>query len=157
VNPWSGADADRDGERMERELFAGRARALGPAAIPSLASVLRAAETSRETRAARSAHGRAFMAMMLAAACMTAAITKLPTAATTGAIAPDVDASAPRAASAYETAAAATCTLDDELLVSEESACFAPAPLFTAAPAVAASLAPPPTCSADESCAISAP
>jgi hypothetical protein len=154
VNPWSRAEPGS--EAMERELFARRARALetrrapevgSAGAVPSLASVLRAAkanEERRETDAARSAHGRTFVAMALAAACMMAAFTKLPSTPSTrarDAIAAEMDASAPRASLTLETASEETCTLDDEVLVSEERACLAPAPLFTAALAPALAIA----------------
>ena len=160
MNPWS--EAEPGSEAMDRELFARRARALEPAAVPSLSEVLRAAraeEDSRETRAARGAQGRAFVAMALAAACMTAAVTKLPGIATRGTIAAEVDASAPGATSKTEMATTAACELHDEVLMSEEQACFAPAPLFTAAP-TSTPLSPPSSplaCTASESCAMSTP
>jgi hypothetical protein len=148
VSPWS--RAERESEAAERELFVRRARALEPAVIPSLASVLRAADDeSRESDAARNAHGRTFVAMALAAACMMAAATKLPTTEARGMIAAERDAGAPRGYT-LETASAETCTLDDAVLFSEEKACSAPVPLFSAAPAgganvtLAASSLPPP-------------
>jgi hypothetical protein len=169
VNPWSGAEPGS--EAAERALFARRARAeqaLGPAVVPSLASVLEAARTSddgRETRAQRGAQSRAFVAMALAAACMAAAVTKLPTATTRGSIAADFDAGAPSATNGARGAgraiepAMATCELDDEVLMSEERACFAPTALFTVAPpptTAALSSAPPPiACTASESCPMS--
>ena len=172
MNPWS--EAEPGSEASERELFARRARALEPAAVPSLGEVLRAAraaaparaarsaEDSGDPRAARGAQGRAFVAMALAAACMTAAVTKLPGAAVRGSIAAEVDASAPGRApgpgsgSGTPLASSATCELEDEVLVSEERACFAPAPLFTVAPRSALISAPssPLACTASESCAI---
>ncbi len=167
MNPWSRAEPGS--EAVERELFARRARAMearGTASgAPSLASVRQAAKSgrrsravdeSREADASRSAHGRAFVAMALAAACMMAAFTKLPSAQPRDAIVADVDASAARggpSARALETRSSDTCTLDDEVLVSEERrSCLAPAPLFSAAPKLAiASVRSPTTCASDES------
>jgi hypothetical protein len=164
VNPWM--TAQPGSEALERDLFARRARAMEPAQVPPLAAVLRAVETNRETRAARGAQGRTFMAMALAAACLMAAFTRLPSTEATGAIVADLDASAPRQGTAVLTASAATCTLDDETsdpLMSIERACVAPAPLFTAAPP-SFTAAPPQssmpeslTCAAAESCAIATP
>ncbi len=124
---------------MERDLFARRARAMEPASVPSLASVLSAVDESRETSAARSAHGRALMTLALAAACMLASITKLPLTETRASIeGENIDASAPRALVA---ASESTCSLDDEIAASEERACVDPTRLFSATPSSLASRA----------------
>jgi hypothetical protein len=157
VSPWRSNESD---ERLERDLFARRARALEPAIVPSLASVLQQAEATREARGAR---GRAFVAMALAAACMMAAATRLPRteirAGVAESIAAEIDASATSVMSsavAQEVPPGATCSMDDEIFTSEERTCFAPAPLFTPAP----TFTPPPmtlACSSNESCAMSTP
>jgi hypothetical protein len=136
VNPWSSAEPGR--ESAERELFARRARALDPAEVPSLATVLRAAEVRREAHAAGGARGRAFMAMALAAACMMAALTRLPHPQAgiepRASIAAELDASSPSelvAASVQEPAAGDTCASQDERLALEEQQCVVPTPLYT--------------------------
>jgi hypothetical protein len=160
VNPCSSADRESESESFERELFARRARALEPGAIPSLASVLRAAEAKRESSAAWGARGRAAVAMTLAAACMMAALSKLPLAEERGTIVAEIDASAPPPVRALargaETTSADVCTMTDEVLASEESACFAPAQLFTPAPLYTATPCAH-ECSAEESCATGSP
>jgi hypothetical protein len=179
VNPWSKAEpgtesAGSDGqgsESFERELFARRARAIGPAAIPSLASVMRAAEATQEEHPAQGARGRAIVALALAAACLMAASTRVPHVETNGMIVPDMDAAAPALASASrpvlslyaaEATPAGECTLGEEIASAEERACFAPVtppaagPLFTPAPLF--SLAPAEhSCAAEESCALPPP
>jgi hypothetical protein len=162
VNPWSRAEAG--GESVERDLFARRARALEPAVVPSLAAVLREAAARREARAVVSARGRSFVAMALAAACLMAALTKVPRPETLSGtrepIAAERDASAGSeaapviASSAQEPAAGDTCSMEDQrLALEEEQACFTPAPLYTPAPAFAGTQASR-TCDSNESCAI---
>jgi hypothetical protein len=164
VSPWSRAEAE--GESFERELFARRARALKPGSVPSLDAVLRAAESRREVAAAGHARGRAFVAMALAAACLVAALTKLPRGEArhggAAAITRDIDASAgvggfsPAlfAAAAPEPPAGSECTVDDARLAREERACMAPAHLYTPVPfSPAESVAP---CDPNESCATEA-
>jgi hypothetical protein len=161
VSPWRSNESDEGDEGLERHLFARRARALEPAVVPSLASVLQRAEATRE---ARGAHGRVFVAMALAAACMMAAATRIPRteirAGAAESIAAEIDASATNVMSsavAQEAPPGATCSMDDEIFTSEERTCFAPAPLFTPAPAFAA---PPPmtlACSSNESCTMTTP
>jgi hypothetical protein len=94
VNPWSDAEGD---EKLERDLFARRARALPDAQVPSLADVLRAAD--RADRAARAERpliaqaravpaergatratpfARVVMGLALAAAAFAATLTGLP-------------------------------------------------------------------------------
>jgi hypothetical protein len=157
VSPWSSAETEKetmaDGEAFERELFARRARALGAEAVPSLASVMRAAESNREESAVRGARGRVIMAAVLAAACMMAALTRIPRVETSGAIVAEVDAAAPASDTIVEAAPAGECTMNEEIVASEESACVAPTPLFTPARLFSARPLDPP-CGADESCAI---
>jgi hypothetical protein len=156
VNPWSSAEAG--GESTERELFARRARALDPAEVPSLAAVLGAAEVRREAHAAGSARGRAFVAVALAAACMMAALTKLPHAQSgvrqSDSIAAETDASSGSdiiAASAEEPPAGDTCTSEDaRLALEEQQVCSTPVQLYTPAPAFSRA----PECDTNESCAI---
>jgi hypothetical protein len=172
VNPWSGAEG---GESMERELFARRARALEPARVPPLADVLRAARVKREEHDGRerhamgSARGRTVMAVALAAACMMATLTKLPSIGNQigprASIAAEMDASAGGEivpASTQEPAAGDTCSARDERLalgIEEQQACFAPAPLYTPAPAIAplpdvpCHASDPHPCDPNESCA----
>ena len=157
MNPWNGAEPESAEEAEERDLFARRARALGPAEVGSLASVLRAARGRRDLPealggdtwgpAAPGARVRTLVAVTLAAACMTAAVTRLPRSQTSGTIAPEIDASSPRMASAADPAgtagtagSGASCTASDEVLVSEETACFSPA-LFIPTSTCAASAA----------------
>jgi hypothetical protein len=157
VNPWNGAEPESAEEAEERDLFARRARALGRAEVGSLASVLRAARVSRDltealggdqwSPAASGARVRTLVAVTLAAACMTAAVTRLPRTRTSNAIAPEIDASSPHLTSAPDTGGSAgtagsgaTCFASDEVLVSEEAACFSPA-LFTSTSTCTASVA----------------
>ena len=164
MNPWSSAEAGD--ESLERELFARRARALAPAVVPSLASVLRAAEATREAREIRRARGRASVAVILAAACMMAALTRLPRTETRGergetgeSIAADIDASAGYPVSqsiAQDVPAEPVCSIDDEIVASEEPACFASAPLFTPAPAFTRPQISR-ACDSNESCATMTP
>ena len=148
MSPWSRAEAEGEvnapeEETFERDLFARRERALESAgtvgAIPALAVVLRAADVSREARVERSARGRSFVAMALAAACFTAALTKLPQVEThPGAIAADMDAGPPRAGMLVEETAAETCAAGDYPFTAapaEPRACFPPAPTFSFATA----------------------
>jgi len=148
VNPWSGAEAES--ELADRELFERRAQALGRESVPPLAAVLRAADAVPAAPAGNGAKARAFVAMTLAAACMAAAVTRLPSRDGRPMISAEIDAGA-RAMTSYETASSETCSMDDEMLVSEETACIDPAPrLFSAAPK-SVGIAP---CVPNESCAI---
>ncbi len=160
MSPWS--EAQTESESFERDLFARRARALPPAAVPSLETVMRAAAARREAAAAKSARGRMFVAMSLAAACMMAAITRLPHGDVRGAgpasIVPDVDAATSTApfsphqlASAVEDPApAGEC--EDQRLALEEHVCVAPTRSNGPALFSRAETAAPP-CDPNESCA----
>lgn len=156
MNPWS--DGGPKEETAERGLFERRARALGPAAVPSLASVLRAVDAPKEPFALRGSRGRTLMAMTLAAACMMAAVTRLPSSSTHATIRAESDAGAARVATtsvSYETAAADTCTMDDDRLVSEETVCLDLSNTFySTAPKTTPAVSVPP-CVPNESCAIS--
>ena len=140
MNPWKGADPESAEEAEERALFTRRARVLARGEVASLASVLRAARVSRDVADARGGRVRAIVAVTLAAACMTAAVTRLPGTQTRGAIAADIDASSPRPAVPPETAvhsapasaltSGVPCSSSNEVLFSEEIACVSPT-LFT--------------------------
>jgi hypothetical protein len=83
--------------------------------------------------------------MALAAACMAAAVTRLPRTQTERAIAADADATSPRQTPVPETAArvaptsappaGTTCTSSDDALSPEEETCVTPG-IFTSAPLV---------------------
>ncbi len=177
MNPWSGAEGatsvpnvtDATDEASERELFARRARALEPAALPSLASILRAADVPVEAVVASSTaglpgsqpgRGRTVVAMLLAAACMTAAITRLPGTEARQTISAE-DAGAPGMARFESTMELASseevCSMDNEVASAEESACVSPAPVFAAASNIAMSMPPTTPCVPNESCAIGNP
>ncbi|MGO8998712.1 MAG: hypothetical protein ACLQVI_35770 [Polyangiaceae bacterium] len=166
MNPLRSAETEAEtesSEALERELFARRARALDPVVVPSLASVLRAAEVKREARVARGARVQTFAAMALAAACMVATLTKLPRTETrrvpAESIAAERDASAGAPmtlASAEDVPPGATCSMEEATLPSEERACVMPAPLFTPAPASPCTSVAH-DCDPNESCAIGTP
>jgi hypothetical protein len=122
---------------MERALFAGRARAAGPANVPSLDAVLRAVDRSREAQETRRARGRAFVGMALAAACVATSVAGLPHVgapmAARDRIVADLDASATSASVVSEPPAAESCEREEEMVAmsTEPPACYAPPASFT--------------------------
>ncbi len=151
MNPWSRADEAVEGgnepseaanETEERELFAGRRRAMARAgaglAVPSLEAVLREARPAKVVRIERRAGAREAIAVAVAAACLMATLTRLPTTLPT-AIGPDLDAAAARVAlTPVEHAAAETCgePVDPaESCAPREDVCDSPRASVSPAPA----------------------
>jgi hypothetical protein len=181
VNPWSRAETgDQEAEARDRELFARRARELGPGEVPSLAAVLRASR-AREAEEAQRARTQGLVAVLVAAACIALAIGTMPRfgvgARSPESIGADLDAGHRSAATLAATAPvepaqeetclnAASGVLTPETLMSprtteqpkpvaastEPPACFA---------AVAAASPPEPAgiawCAAEQSCAGASP
>ena len=95
MNPWSRAESGD--ERVERELFVRRARAVGPMKPPSLSAVLRAAEKTAVPRGPRGSRASSFATFVLAAACFAAVWHRLPSFVATDAITPEEGAESSRA------------------------------------------------------------
>jgi hypothetical protein len=169
VSPWSraetgdgsvkGAAAPALDERAERELFARRARALGPSEVGSLASVLRAADVSRARSSLRAPPLAAFA---LAAACFAAAWAGLPGTNASRTIVADLDAGTSPApyGEARSTVASppgeeSTCTnAEGNVFASTElRACVAQPVTFTALSPPRAQLA----CEREEACSAATP
>jgi hypothetical protein len=170
VSPWSRAEAGEDGsargvaapasdERAERELFARRARALGPAGVPTLAAVLRAADVA-QARGARRA--RPLAALALAAACVGAVWVGLPGTNASRTIVADLDAGAlpgpygeARSSAGSQAGEESTCTnAEGNVFASTElRACVAQPVTFTALTPPRAQLA----CEREEACSTSGP
>jgi hypothetical protein len=161
VSAWSRAQPED--ERKERELFAQRALALPPASVPSLETVLREVDRTREAHESHRARGRALVGMALAAACVAASVAGVPRIgarlAAHDRIVADRDASSPSAVLSIEPAREA-CEADpsEEVVAmsSQPPACYAPTASFPGEPtkyepAIA------PVCSANQSCLIAGP
>lgn len=168
MSAWSRAQPEN--EREERALFARRAQALPPASLPSLEAVLREVDRAREAQEARRAHGRAFVGMALAAACVAASIVSAPRIggrlATQDRITADLDASTPNAALSFEppTGPDETCEqapdhASDHAIVAmstEPPACYAP-PVYFQLQTTKYETTNAPSCGANESCAVGGP
>ncbi len=158
MSAWSRAQPED--ERNERELFARRARALPPAPVPSLETVLREVDRAREAHEARRARGRALVSMALAAACVAASVASVPRVgsrlATHDRILADRDASTPSAVLSIEPeteACEAEPSREIVAMSSEPPACYAPPAAFPPQPTTPSV----PFCGANESCAIAGP
>lgn len=113
MKPWSALDPGD--ERIERYLFARRARSLDAVDVPPLSTVLRAADAER----GRPWVGERAWAALAFAACMAAAWTRLPSLAVSGPVISDADAGASVGGSTTSWSAAAG-------LVGDQAICEVP-------------------------------